>query len=542
MQPYLKHIFRFLFFGIHYFVLGLGLFSYSTLQAQDVLFSQYYNTPLLTNPAWISTDNQIVAALNIRNQPIATGERLTTGMFYGKYPFFRRGTNWVRGAVAAAFFNDRASNYLTTNGGIVGLSYNIPMLTSQLSFGMNFGFFQRGINLSNLTTDSQFSQGRLDPSLPLNEQFDNTQVLYPTIGAGLLWYAKDENQQWKHYVGISANLMNQPNVALIRNTNDRLPYHLSLTGGYKVFDKNNLSIIPNAIFTTRRNQLQAQIGSWFRYAASASKSSEKMINLGIGTWYNLNNFLSVAVDLQHDRYFFTFSYDLPTSAQMATWQGSGVVELTVGVKFGKKPKEKPVKDTAKVIEPVDTLDKTEKLIEITNFQAVDTLVIQKIDTTITLKVNTFTTIYRFTYHTDRKDSTSRDTLSIEIKPKIIQKEADTLVASLEGIEFEEINLYYKFEEETLSSDMVQELGWVMIALNANENLQIEIIGFSDKDEKDEFLAQKRADEVKTYLIRRGAKPDKLVVKAVDRNLNSYPSDTEENKQKNRQVIVRPYEK
>ncbi|NJO03311.1 MAG: PorP/SprF family type IX secretion system membrane protein, partial [Bacteroidia bacterium] len=161
--------------------------------AQDIVFSQFYTTPFLTNPALLGWERQLRVQLNYRNQTLASGDEIASPMIHLSYPFLRSRTRSPWGTAGLAILQDNAAGFLTTQGLMLGLASHLRLGRGQhFSFGLQAGFFRKRIDTDGITTDNQFVSGIFDPSASINEtDLLNNSVNFPLVSGGILWHQED---------------------------------------------------------------------------------------------------------------------------------------------------------------------------------------------------------------------------------------------------------------------------------------------------------------------------------------------------------------
>src|SRR6476660_8351771 len=144
-----------------FLVITLCILKYSS-NAQDLHFSQYFNTPLLINPAntGFAPDVDWRVGLNYRNQWASiTPNPYKTMSAWGDMQLFnnRFPDGWV--GLGGALLKDAAgSGALSATRGFASIAYHqLVGLNSLLSGGFNVGFVNKRIDISKLTFDNQWN-------------------------------------------------------------------------------------------------------------------------------------------------------------------------------------------------------------------------------------------------------------------------------------------------------------------------------------------------------------------------------------------------
>src|SRR5688500_15008900 len=164
--------------------------SCSAAQGQDLHFSQWFNTPLVTNPAntgFIPYADYRVGA-NYRNQwsSIMTVPYKTFGI-WGDAQLFRDRieSGWL--GLGGVIFRDVAgSGSLTSTKAYASLAYHQMIgVAHLLSAGFNVGWANKRINTTDLKFPDQFDGKFFDSDLPTSVVIDNPNINYLDVQVGL---------------------------------------------------------------------------------------------------------------------------------------------------------------------------------------------------------------------------------------------------------------------------------------------------------------------------------------------------------------------
>lgn len=205
-------------------VLLVGSLLVRPVVAQDVHFSQFFNAPLVVNPANagdIEGDQRL--SLLHREQWRSIGSPFRTDAFSYDVPLLRDRLGGRYLGVGVSAFSDKAGStgFGDTQGGL-SIAYALRSgANSTLVLGLQSSYGQRSAVLEGMRWDSQYNGSGYDPSLPTNENVTNARRSFMDLAAGLM--AKGELRsglQWK--VGASAFHLTEPSVALLGGDADRL--------------------------------------------------------------------------------------------------------------------------------------------------------------------------------------------------------------------------------------------------------------------------------------------------------------------------------
>jgi len=305
----MKKSFKILFIFFPTFVIGLQGY------AQDLHFSQFFNNPLLTNPAntGFIPDADYRLGASYRNQYsniMAVPYR--TMSIYGDAQVFRDRieTGWM--GLGGVILRDVAgSGSLTSTKIYASIAYHQMLgLSSLLTAGFNVGWANKRIDQSKLTFPDQFDGKFFDATLPTSVQLLNNSVSYFDMQAGLN-YAYFPTEDIYINAGYSIHHVNQPKETFFEGDNtSRLDMrHIGFINGiFKMSD--NVIINPNVYYTimARSSELVGGMNAAYNLSGDGSKQ------IVAGLYYRYNDALIPMVGLEINNIRFTFSYDVTTSS------------------------------------------------------------------------------------------------------------------------------------------------------------------------------------------------------------------------------------
>lgn len=162
----------------------------STANAQDIHFSQFYETSILRNPSLtgIFTGDYKVG-VQYRQQWSSISKPYQTALLSAetRMPIGGEVNDFVSFGLLS-YYDKAGSIGLQTIGLYPAVNYNKALEdqhNSFLSVGFTGGYIQRNYDPSKITVDEQYQNGRFDPSLPTGEQFGNPKFSEWDVGAGI---------------------------------------------------------------------------------------------------------------------------------------------------------------------------------------------------------------------------------------------------------------------------------------------------------------------------------------------------------------------
>ncbi len=315
----------------------------TTLSAQDLHFSQYFNSPLIVNPAntGFISDGQYRLGLNYRNQWANIGNPYKTFSIFGDGQFFgdRFENGWV--GIGGALLRDVAgSGNLTTTRAFGSVAYHQALgLGSLISAGFNVGWVNKRVDLSKLTFDNQWNGKFFDITAPAGESFLTNQVNYFTLQAGLN-YAYYPNENTYINVGFSASNINRPKEAFFSDglvdTRLDIRYTTFLNGSFRASDA--WIVNPNVYVSKMSTAWEVVAGA----NAQRKLSDDGSTQLIMGAYYRVGDAAIPLIGFVQNGYKFTFSYDATVSTLKDYNQTRGAYEVSV-IKQGLLDKSKDLK-------------------------------------------------------------------------------------------------------------------------------------------------------------------------------------------------------
>ena len=290
--------------------LGLSAFS------QDLHFSQFMNSPLLTNPAntGFIPDGDYRLAVNYRNQWGAiTAFPYKTMSAYGDIQVMQNqdNTGWM--GIGGVVMRDVAGTGSLTSTKVYGSVAYHQMINagSLLSLGFNVGWANKQINISNLTFPGQWNGKFFDvhqtgdaPKLTAN----NINYLDMQVGMN---YAYFPTTTMYLNAGFSAMHINRPKESFFdqADINTRIPIRYTgfINGSFKLNDQ--WIVNPNAYVSLQAKSYEIVGGLNAHY--NLSGDGEKILIAGL--YYRYKDAAIPMLGFGYKDYTFTFSYDATVS-------------------------------------------------------------------------------------------------------------------------------------------------------------------------------------------------------------------------------------
>ena len=314
-------------------VLSFLFVGIAVLHAQDLHFSQYFNAPLLVNPAntGFNPDYDYRIGGNYRNQwaSIINNPYKTMSLWGDVQLFNNRFDNGWVGLGGTMYKDEAGSGGLSSLKGYFSTAYHQMLgYSSLLSFGVSLGAVNKRVNLNKLTFDNQWNGKFFDASTASGETFNYSSIYYLDLNVGLnyAWFVSD-----KAYInlGISASHINQPRETFFNpksNLDNKIPvrYTAFVNGNFKVDD--NWILNPNIYISKSADATETVIGVNANRNLSGDGGAQQLI---LGAYYRSNNAIIPMIGYQINDLKITFNYDVTTSS-LGSFNGrQGAYEVSI---------------------------------------------------------------------------------------------------------------------------------------------------------------------------------------------------------------------
>lgn len=293
-----------------------NLLLLTAICSQDLHFSQFFNSPLTTNPAntGFIPDADFRIGAHYRNQYSSImSTPYKTISIYGDAQVFRDRleSGWL--GLGGVLLRDVAgSGTLTSTKAYASIAYH-QMLgnSSLLTAGFNVGWANKRIDQTKLKFPDQFDGKFFDSNIPTSVVLSNNNVSYFDVQAGMNYaYFPTENVYIN--AGYSIHHVNQPLESFLDVSADTTRVSMRHIGFANAILKLNDNIIinPNAYFTTQAKATELVLG--MNGAYNLSGNGEKQL-IG-GLYYRLGDAIVPMIGFELNNVRFTFTYDVTTSS------------------------------------------------------------------------------------------------------------------------------------------------------------------------------------------------------------------------------------
>lgn len=286
------------------------------LQGQDLHFSQFFNSPLTTNPAntGFIPDADYRVGAHYRNQysSILAAPYKTISVFADAQLLRNQIDNGWLGLGGLILSDVAGSGGLRSTKIYGSLAYHQQLGNSSLlTAGFNVGWANKRIDQSKLSFPDQFDGKFFDNTLPSSVVLTNNNVSYLDVQVGLN-YAYFPTEDIYVNGGYSIHHVNRPQETFFTGSPDssRIPVrHIGFINALlKVNDR--VIINPNIYYTTQAKSAEFVLGLNANYNLSGEGGEKQLL---AGLYYRAGDAVIPMVGFEIKNIRFTFSYDVTTS-------------------------------------------------------------------------------------------------------------------------------------------------------------------------------------------------------------------------------------
>ena len=307
------------------------LLTITYLHAQDLHFSQFFNSPLTTNPAntGFIPDADYRLGAHYRNQwSTIMAVPYKTMSIFGDAQLLRNKfeNGWL--GLGGVILSDVAGSGSLRSTKIYGsLAYHQMLgLSSLVSAGFNIGWANKRIDQSKLTFPDQFDGKFFDGNQSTQVQLTSDNVSYFDVQAGMN-YAYFPTEDIYINAGYSIHHVNRPKETFFGDASEssRIPLrHIGfLNAIYKVND--NIIINPNVYYTAQAKSSELVMGMNGAYNLSGDGETQ----LIGGVYYRSGDAIIPMAGFELNNLRFTFSYDATVSSLKDFNNYRGALEFSV---------------------------------------------------------------------------------------------------------------------------------------------------------------------------------------------------------------------
>jgi type IX secretion system PorP/SprF family membrane protein len=321
--------------SIKYQIIFYLLLIANHANSQDINFSQFYELPLLRNPALagiFSGDVRITSAYRTQWQSVTTPYRtIGLGIEYKK-PINRTSNDFFTIGLQAT--NDIAGDSRLSRMQVFPVfNFHKSLNTEKdmyLSAGLMGGPVMQRFDPSKLSFDDQFVNGSYSPSNPTKQVFTNTGFTYWDVAAGLN-FSSVAGEDTRYYFGAGLFHFTKPKVAFQKQYDIILNPKWVINAGLSKPISDINKIIFYADYFRQGGARLIQGGLLLSHDFIEVEGNQK-IALSGGLFYRYKDALIPVIKLDYNKLGLGLNYDVNISKLKSASQYRGSFEITLSYK------------------------------------------------------------------------------------------------------------------------------------------------------------------------------------------------------------------
>ncbi|MEI6948497.1 PorP/SprF family type IX secretion system membrane protein [Paraflavisolibacter sp. H34] len=305
----------------------LGFLASASVRAQDLHFSQFFETPLLRNPSLAGLyTGDVRARLLYRNQWNSATAAYKTFAASGEYKTsVGQSDDFL--TLGLQLLHDQAGTVAWTSSHVLpALNYHKSLSSETnryLSLGFMGGPVQRRLDLSKVTTESQY-YGR-----GLGENTLTPQYTYFDGTVGMSYSGQlDENPDNNLVVGLAYHHFTKPKNSFLRDKKVALDPKWVGSVGVKLAVQETGYLNLQADYSVQGGSRQAVMGALYGIKLNQEVDNPQYVLHG-GAFLRWNDAFIPVVKLDYRPVSFSFSYDVNISRLKTATRGRGGFEAGI---------------------------------------------------------------------------------------------------------------------------------------------------------------------------------------------------------------------
>jgi type IX secretion system PorP/SprF family membrane protein len=299
-------------------------------QGQDPFFSQFFNSILYLNPAYVGSAHQPRISAAYRNQMPAFGSPWVT--YNASYD---QPVRALQGGLGVNVMNDVQGPALNRISTDVMYAYFLPVNQNlTLHAGFQASYVHRFLRTSDLVMPDQVNL--YDIPVATQESAGNLSKGYPDFAVGFVAFTRN------YYAGVSMHHLAKPDLSYSSSDRQPLSRKLTVHGGAYIalyerrLGREALKLNPNLVYLHQAGFRQINYGLDVIY---------KVLYCGLWFRHNIDllmNAFIINLGYEHDYFRIGYSHDFAVSSPWRNMQNMGSHEITFLLKLEYKgrPRER----------------------------------------------------------------------------------------------------------------------------------------------------------------------------------------------------------
>jgi type IX secretion system PorP/SprF family membrane protein len=307
---------------------SLFLLAVTATRAQDIHFSQFYETSILRNPALMGTfvgDYKIAATY--RSQWSSISKPYQTGLLTGEARLPVKGQSGDYFTAGLLAYYDKAGSIdLQTVAIYPSLAFTKYMGSESRTFltaGFTAGYLQRSFDPSKATFNTNYGGGP-------GEDLAQNRISNWDMGAGLAINSGAEDNHITYYAGISGYHFTRPKRSFLEGAqlvNLDMKWNVAAGGSYRLTDQYGVQMHLNYARQGVYNEFIG--GGLLGWKRITNNEADPVLAVYMGVFYRVKDAAIPTFKVDYKRLSITASYDFTTSKLRPASNGNGGFEITI---------------------------------------------------------------------------------------------------------------------------------------------------------------------------------------------------------------------
>jgi type IX secretion system PorP/SprF family membrane protein len=312
---------------------GIFILPSAPTRAQDIHFSQFYETPLLRNPALagVFTGDYRIQTL-FRDQWNSFTDAYRTGSLSGEYKWSIGQTNDYLTTGMEIFYDKAGTAALTTTEAMPALNYHQSLSNEKpmyLAVGFMGGIVQKTLDLSKVTTNSQYNGTAYDPALPNGETILNPNIHYLDGALGISFNtAFGADYKNTLYLGAAYFHLNRPRNSFYQDPTVDLEPKVVFSGGVHSIIGDYLGFTIQADYSQQGPAHETIGGVMVSYKLGDDPDNTDYV-FNLGSYIRWGDAIIPVIKLESNAFTVGLSYDVNISTLTIASEGRGGFELSL---------------------------------------------------------------------------------------------------------------------------------------------------------------------------------------------------------------------
>jgi len=303
-------------------------------QAQDIHFSQFFETSILRNPSLtgLFTGDYKVGAL-YKNQWSSISKPFQTAVLNAEARIPVNEVNDYLSIGVLGYYDKAGSINLRTTSVYPAINYNKSLASdrnSYLSVGFTGGYIQRSYDPSKATFNNQYQNNVFSPDNPTGENLGNPTFSCWDLGAGITYSGSTSNEEnsLNYIFGVAGYHFTRPRNSFFGNNTIRLSPRWNVNAAISKQLNATWSLQAHANIAIQGSYREIIAGTLIGWNKKEDNDAVLFVLFG-GLFYRLNDAIIPTVKMRFKDFACTFSYDINTSRLRAASNLQGGYEISI---------------------------------------------------------------------------------------------------------------------------------------------------------------------------------------------------------------------